>query len=407
MFKRVILVGIICLLAIPAISGTTVAADDGQISGKLTNGTTNGDSVENVEVTLWSTQMGGQWEVKETVSTNETGGFVFSGLPIDVDGIPYLYRVVTEYKGVTYDIGSEIILQDSPSKDDLEVTVYDTKTTDEDIRLHGVQVYLYIDTDDAHDDLVKITVVEWYYFQNASDPMMVYVGTNGTEQNISFYLPEGTTIQDILVYDNGFPLPNIVETDNGFDDSVPIRPGMMQAPIYLSYRVETALDAYSFARSYPYDTQWVNVFVQRDVTDREIQVSSDRFQETDAETMEGETFLSWMASNIGVDESVGITVSGLHKTDDSNIVVLAVSLGVGIPVVLLICVLGYILIRRRSGTEGESQPTLQSTDSTDDDTLLREIADLDDQFEAGTIPKEEYDRLRAEKKAKLTELMRE
>ena len=39
--------------------------------------------------------------------------------------------------------------------------------------------------------------------------------------------------------------------------------------------------------------------------------------------------------------------------------------------------------------------------------LLQEIANLDDRFEAGDISKKEYERLRAETKARLIELMRE
>ena len=406
MIKRILLAAMICMICLFTLSGTAIAVDNGEISGKVVNGTTGESGVAGIEVSLWKGTMAMDtvsWEISGTADTDQDGNFTFDGLSTSDDqDVPYLFHVSTEYEDVEYGTTSSITLsQEEPSEEDVEITVYDTTTSDADIKLHALQVYITMSPDQTEDGRMSLEIVEYYYFNNKANPKTTFVG------GIQFSLPEGIGMQDVLMYDNGIGSSNNVETSDGFADNTPVRPGksdmsgMMQ--VYMAYRIDTTLDSYVFGRTVHYIADAMNIFTQEEVEGRDIQVSSSQLLEGGTEIIDETAFRSWETTNVADGKLVEITFSGLHESSDGNSF-----LWVVVPIVAAVAVAaiaGFVLIKRRSKSDVELQPMPIEGRSETKEQLLRELADLDDQFESGGIPQEEYDRLRAEKKMRLSQLM--
>lgn len=400
MIKRALVVSLslAVLLCSVVTTESTFAAEDGVISGTVTNGTEDGNSLEGLEVTLWTSSMSDGNTTSDTipVTINDEGlaEFEFGSLSAQ-EG--FVYSVTVKYEDVDYATDWVQFAADETQKE-VQLTVYETTTSDVDLVLHATQVIIPISE-------TTFNVEEQYYFNNSGD--LTYIGTDvdGTSQTLQFSLPEDIGINSIQ-YDNGLTTHSIVETSDGFADTLPIKPGMKS--VFITYTIRYTSDSYDFSRTFKYDTNAVSIFVQ-DVADKDIKASgSSLLEEQSPTSLQDTPFLSLGALNVPANTSLDVTISGLSESGGLS-TVYWILLAVGIAAIAGTTT-GVILKRRRTVPQGN--PPTQKMSSHEQypgekDKLLQELANLDDQFEAGEISQEEYEILRDKKKTRIMELVSE
>lgn len=357
---------------------------DGVIDGHVVNGTAGGGNVSGLNVTLITFIDGTMGETKTTV-TDDQGRFQFTGLATDPG---YGYLLSAHYKGVDY--YSAVVFGEDETSASVEVPVYETTASDEAIRVVVAHAIVVVEEE-------SLSVTEILQFSNDGD--RTYVGSeeiaaDGRKAILVFTLPHGATdfeaapelMQDLVFLGN-----------STFVDTLPFPPGDRE--LVYSYRLAmpSSNDA-SILLAINYPTDEFSVMVQG----KDVEVNSDQL--TLAEpigTDTGEWFIHLKAENIPRGVTLNIHLSRLSGGVDSASLVLWI-----IVAVLILGIIVYVFKRKRAvsvpsavlSVEGDIEPQRQR--------LLREIAQLDDEFEQGSINEDIYRQRRSEKKAQLLELMR-
>ena len=185
MIKRILPFLILALLLALVAPSVALAQDDGIISGQVV--AEDGGDVSGMEVTLAKYQ--GQAELSSNTATTDTQGhFQFGKLPTTSD---YVYLVSVTYKGATYH--SDIISfgAGEQEKDNVNLSVYDTTTSDPGIAVAFSHTIVTVEKGSL---LVKENLI----FSNPS--AKTYVGSedtpDGKKSTLRFWLPaEATDVQ--------------------------------------------------------------------------------------------------------------------------------------------------------------------------------------------------------------------
>ena len=316
-----------------------------------------------------------------TTKTDAEGRFVFDGLPT---GPGYGYQAKLDFHGVEYN-SEWLIFDEGGIVKPVEITVYDSTTSDEAIKVAISHMIVYIEPG-------VLLVKEFYLFVNEAD--RTYIGLRevdaDTKETLRFSLPdEATELQPT----SGLMECCIYASDDGFIDTMPILPGPKE--VAYSYKVNYDSGAHTFSRRVNYPTDSFNFLVQGEG----IEVATDQLTAEEPLNIDG----TWFNHSSGGDFTSGDTLvaqlSGLPETANQGTLTW---------VALMLAVLtgsfgfGYLLKRRRL------QP-VSTKDSPDQkiNKLLVELARLDDDFENGKIKEEIYRELRTAKKTQLIELMQE
>jgi hypothetical protein len=354
----------------------------GVIEGWLINGTEDGSTVADQDVTLRiyldST------EVDSSVAkTDAEGRFVFDSL----DTKPgYSYQVWLNYQGAEY--ASEWLgFGENETSKSVEVIVYDSTTSAEAIKVEVLQTIMVVEEG-------SLFTEEYFLFVNEGD--RTYIGSqeiDGGNETLRFSLPEKATQ---LYYSLGLMECCAVVTGEGFVDTMPVMPGSKE--VGYGYRVDYGSDTYTFSKRVNYPTASFVLYVQGEA----VEVSSDQLTAGELQHTEGPRVVYLRGDNLAPGTTLAINVSGLPEAEDQGThrwALLGLTfLGGGI-------VVGYVLVK------GRLQPARAKADSAGEldqqrQRLLSEIAQLDDDFEGGGISEEVYRRMRSERKAQLVELMR-
>ena len=402
MIKGAFLMAMICILMLP---GSVAAADNGEIKGKVENGT-GGDIVAGAQVILWKGDMGSDdWEDIGLTETDDNGEFTFAGVPISVGQAPYLYHATTEYDGVEYGSDLTYLLVDAPSEDALDIIVYETTESSEHLNLNSFEIYIRMLADEAGSDTAVILVEEIYYFENEGSTTYIGPEIDELRQTIKFPLSEGYGASDISAYVDGVSTSSVTNTVEGFAYTIPVEPGMMQ-PAF-SYVVESTSDSYVFSRTLPYDAQWGIVLIQQEFQGRSIDAQSSQLGQGDLIEEDGTAYLSLFAVELDADTDIEVTISGLQESGAGLADTLRKIGLAALMVVFVGFVVGYPLVKRRSKSASKLRSVSTQGAIPIKERLLYELAELDDRFQAGEISKDEHQKLRAKKKSKLSKLMGE
>lgn len=374
MIKRFLVLGVLLItfLAAPAMADEP---GDGTLQGQVVNGTVNGTSVANTEIVLRVFQAG--VELHPAITTADADGqFEFTGLQTTLD---YWYYVSVNFQEVDYQTQPLVFTEDSPILE-TTITVYDTTTSDESVSVvlaHSV----------LHKEEASILVSDYYLFANNSD--RTYIGPNGTASSgtLDFYLPRRAEDFQITL---GLTDGRIVESDSGFRHGMPVLPGMFE--VAYSYRIGYNSDTYTLSSVIYYPTSRYDLLI----SGGELQATSPQLASDESLEIEGVVYRHLSRETLMPGETLDIEISAGGSGIGSGlwILLLGIALAAGV-------IVGIIWMRKRS-------PRLQVIESGTggQKELLSELAALDDDFEAGAINEAEYNRLRAEKKAVLLELMR-
>ncbi|MFC1943217.1 carboxypeptidase-like regulatory domain-containing protein [Chloroflexota bacterium] len=377
MIRRVILLVMIFILSL---STPALAAEPGNgiIEGQVVNGTAAGTSVAEQNVTLKTYQ--NDAEVDATTSKADAKGrFVFDGLPPESD---YSYQVEVNFQEADY-TSEWLSFDEGEITKSTEVTVYEATNSDETIKVTTAHTIIYVGQG-------SLEVKEFYLFVNEAD--RTYIGSQevtaeGERETLRFPLPkEATELQP----DYGLMECCILSSEEGFTYTMPILPGSKE--VAYSYKVGYNSGVYKFSQRVNYPITAFALLVQGEA----IQVTSDQLITEEPLSINDTRFNHLSGENFSRGETLAARLSGLPQTNNQGAI-----LGVVLALVVLGAAFGFVYLARK----GRRQPVRVRVSLQESrQQLLVELAQLDDEFEAGGIPEEVYRRLRVEKKASLVEL---
>ena len=265
-------------------------SDDGIIDGQLILQTGNGDSLAEVDVILvfFTDEM-----VKETrtTQTDAQGKFKFTGLSTDRE-----YMVLVYYGGIDYYY--PLVFGAGETRIPIEVSVCDTTTSDERIRVILAHVIIY-----AAEESVSVTEV----LLLVNDGDRTYVGAKEAtavekQGSLIFTLPEGASdfdappelMQDYMFLDN-----------NKVADTVPFPPGERQ--LVYSYKLAKEVSSdFILNLVIDYPTDRIEVMVKG----ADIEVSSPQLRpEEPVDSDTGERFMHLSGENLLRGDTVEISLS--------------------------------------------------------------------------------------------------
>ncbi len=378
LIKRIALLMMVFTLSL---SAPVLAAESGTgvIEGQLVNETNGGSSVANQDITLKTYLNDAEVDAITTKTDNE-GHFVFDGLSTESG---YSYEVMLVFQQAEY-YSEWLSLDEGETTKSVEVTVYDSTTSDEAIKVEMTHTIIYVGQD-------SLKVIEYFLFVNEAD--RTYIGSkeiaeDGTRETLKFSLPKEATESQLTL---GLMECCIRGSEEGFIDTMPVLPGSKE--VAYSYKVNYNSSRYTFALKVDYPTSRYDLLFQGE----SIEVTGNQLAEEEPMDIEGTWFKHFAGSDFTRGDVLEIQLSGLPQTSNQGailwVVLTLVVLGTGFSFVYL--------IRRRRLQPVSSEDGLEQQRQR----LLVELAHLDDDFEAGKIPEKSYRRLRSARKTQLVELM--
>jgi len=364
---------ILAIVAIIVSVSPVLAAGEGVISGQIVNKTANGSSVSVVEVTLTHYLNGKVTSNEQKVTTDSAGKFEFRGLSTD-NGTAY--KVSTNFQDAPY-TSEEITLTPTGLSQPVELDVYDSTPSDENIQVSNGHMVVYVIEGDLH-------VEEIWRFSNLGD--RTFIGTQGKAAGttLRFTLPAGAT------YLSPSPDIPIETTGTGVASTKAVPPGVTD--VTFSYFIPYQVSSMTILRKTDYPIANFSLLVQ----DLGVKVTSAALTPGNPQMMDGTTFLYFTANNLARDTELDASLSGVVQLSagSSEATSLWPWLLAGVAVLGIVVAFAYPRLKTQ-------QTTTDSLAPRDEVTLLEELARLDDAYESGTIEEKNYRAQRARVKASL------
>lgn len=354
------------LLARHVGAGSLAAASDGVVSGHVLNGSVNNQPLGGVQVNLHLVDAAGDRLIM-SVTSDESGGFRFTG----VDTSPSLrYRVSTTFAGVPY--ASNAIGFASGTEQTADVTVYATTEDASAIRVDRLSIL--ITSADAKKQL--LTLVESYRVQNAASSTYVGQVTNGIRQTVQIPLFGGASM---LIPEAGFSADDAVTTASGFALTTPVLPG---PNIYIySYQVSYRSSRLDVSRDIAYPTALIEVILPGS-----LQISSPQLKTHATLQIGGHNFDAIQSGNLTPGGPVRLDVSGLPLAGTQLLPLDSLRTQLLLVAIVVAAALATVVVARRQAPAPAVADERQQ--------LLRQLARLEDRFEAGHVSRAEYARER-------------
>ncbi|MEK7354570.1 MAG: carboxypeptidase-like regulatory domain-containing protein [Chloroflexota bacterium] len=377
------------ILAIAAIIGwvsPAQAAGEGVISGQVVNKTANGSSVSAVEVSLTVYFNGKVTSDEQKATTGGNGKFEFKGLSTD-NGTAYTVSAIFQDASYT---SKEFTLTPTSLSQAVELDVYDSTTSDENIQVSNGHIVVYVE----HGDL---EVKEIWRFSNIGDK--TFIGTQGkTSGTLRFTLPSGATSL------SPGPGSAIKMTGTGAVSTMTVPPGVTD--INFSYFIPYQGSSMMILRKTDYPIASFSLLVQ----DTGVKVTSVAMTPASPQMMDGTNFLYFTANNLARDIELDASLSGIvnpSAASPSAPFPWPWLLAGGAMLGLMVTVAYSQMKKKQTTTDSPASqpaPLAISSGQSDEDALLMELARLDDAYEAGTIDEKKYRALRAQIKTSLIEV---
>jgi mono/diheme cytochrome c family protein len=380
-------------------------AGTGVVSVTVANGTT-GVPVPDAPVSLLI--FDGQQSVDQRQAKTDAKGQVkFEGLSTEPS---WSFVVQTSYQDVPFESG---MLQFEPSQATLAVPlpVYEGGAKAEDVRVTRAHWVIGVESPQSLD------VGELYAFANASD--RVYMGepgeANGKPVVLSFLVPEGATN---VSFEGGELGDRFQQVGAKYIDTLPLAPGSRQ--ILMRYSLPIADGKVTLSHPIPYPIDNLNLLAP-DLTG--MTVDAPDWVEGDPLQTQGGAFRNYVRTGLAAGVAPIATLSGINAAalTDANpspqgsqqVIDRNATPGIsGLPIVPLVVAvvaglllgLGTYFVIRRQRVQAAARPAQLGQMRQ---SLVQEIADLDDAFDAGELTEADYQAQRGLLKARLVALMRE
>jgi hypothetical protein len=377
MYKRLAYLIMILLFLIAANPVSAASpAGTGKIQGSLINktaGTTSSVADQTVSLKIFQ---GATPVDSKNAKSGPDGKFTFEGLPTDSN---YVYGINVKYLKADY---YSDLIQFNPGETtkSVDIPVYDTTTSGEAISVSLHHAVLSLDKN-------TLVVKEYLLFANNSDRTFIgqpAAGSGDRGVTLKFSVPtDATEVQNNL----GLNAADIIGQGSTFFDTAAVTPDGRE--ISYIYRVPLNADKRTLSWTFNYDTSRFDLLIQ----DAQIKIISDKLNVEPAMTISGKTYGHYSGINLARGGVLTLQASGLLAGGQSGFS--WIWLTVLIPVIVIV----WLLIRRRKAKPAVAAP--------DQDSLLAEIAELDDRYEDKQIDEKEYLGLRQEKKQRLLKLIKE
>lgn len=355
----------------------------GTITGRVLD-KTNDRAVAGAKLKL--TSFMGDKETGSTDSeTGKDGSFKFSTLPWDRS-----YMVTVEHDGAEYSTDKLVFYPDEDTKT-LDLPVYEPTDSSAGISITEAQMIVQVVED-------GLSIADLSIFENKGDKM--YVGgaelADGKKETLKFNIPNDATNINFI---HGLTPEGAVRTANGLSDTASVTPG--EKRVVFAYTVPQGSGGGTIEKTIEYPTGSFLLLVSKSKE----QVTVDGLTGGDVVPTEMGDFVRWSGENL--EPGHRITVKLVNPEAWKEYIIYA-----GIAV-LVLAVAGGILYSSRSGggsrgpvREETRTPGSRETLITRRSALIKEIAALDDGYEAGTIDESSYREIRESKKSELVEVTR-
>jgi hypothetical protein len=391
----------LALLALPAHADAQTEGQ-GKIEGTVVNATKDAQpgNTANLTVTLMSVSAGATGIVTQTTRTDTNGKFAFTNLET-ISTTRYL--VTARYAEVEY--YSSILAFTSAETPTLAASISVYESTDDPKVVQVLETHLVVDVQAPWLVVQQIVVLE-----NATD--RVYVNRAAVPHPPTLILPMLAKAIDIQ-FDDQTVDQTTLRGDGVLTYTLPIGPGKDQ--ILFQYAVPYTAPKYEFNLPLTHDIAKFGLYlvdVGATVQSQQLSSVSNPMSNTPNApkliAVAGEKFTAGTTIKATFDklpaaaatQSASPAVLPFDNNQTIGIVVLALAAGAAGAVI------AYPILRKRRQRAEEDLADEEVADAADDprENLMQQIADLDDEFEAGEITEAEYKKERAALKAQLAEL---
>jgi hypothetical protein len=352
------------------LNGEEEVSAGGSISGVVLNVTEGNRPLPQWNVHL-DTYVGTALSGLQSADTDKNGQYAFSELEIGPDRV---YVVKVGYKGVEY-LSIPLVLDESAPEQNINMGVYEG--TDDSSQLSVDSHHIFIGPNGNGFRIQEVLMVR-------NNSHYTYMGTEGVTLQLS--LPEGASNIEIgagmdadIVQAEG-PTVQLFE---------PITP-LGQQIMYL-YDLTLRGSSYSLSKKSDYFTQKLDVFL----TVPGATISSEQLESREPLLIEGTQYLHLSGADLAPGTKILMLIADVPREAADITRVGLVSMAAFVIMVALI----YAFTRRRKIALELAGRTERL--ASERDTLLDEIASLDDEHSRGNIPQQEYESIRKEKKRKL------
>jgi hypothetical protein len=350
------------------------------IQGTVTNGTSGAETPPDLPVFLLASDQAGNLRMAEQTTLGDGGGFQFDLVPL-LEGGSYLLSV--DYQGVFYTEA----LGPAELVDEARLTVYET-TQDLAVLTVSLQALLIAGVDEKNRE---ISAIEFVRLNNPSDrtflPGPVEVGAEGF---LGFSLPP---LAEDLSVQSDLPGGDILPTGAGFAINSAVAPG--EHAVDFSFRFSYRGDRASYRQSFIQGSALFQVMVPEEMSS--IQVAP--LEPAPTVDIEGSVYRVWQGGDFEIGQGLVLELTNLPepnlatrlgKSATSGALWRAAIPGAAGAVLAFLLLLGITGASRRAVPPVIAFPEGLSREPPHRDSLIREIAALDEGFQQGDLPEAEY-----------------
>ena len=368
----------------------TPGATLGNITGNLLNGS-GGVLPEGQKVTLVGfdkDQSGNYQKTMELEAPVDLNGlYSFQGVEVPKDRA---FLIITSWGGVEYQ-SDPVIVSDPTIDYSIPMTIYE-KTDDFNI-LSFNQVHLIFNISSAN----AIQVTELFIVTNPGKQVVV-VSSDGT--SIPFInIPK---LASGVQYQLSQSSAQLLNATGGFA----MIPGANKQYEFIATYTMPYSGSLKFDQPFSMPVSSLTVFIPQGMRLRGAQVTDAGLQD-----IQDQSYQMYQANKMASGSSLSLTLSG--KPGASNGSPLSkktvVLIGIGVVGVLMIGLGIYLYLRDRARLTKKTEVNEEETEGDalgeDRDSIMDAMITLDDQYKAGEIPKEAYEKRRMELKERLKDLL--
>lgn len=362
--------------------GDGSALGQGSVRGRITNGTEGGFVPEGLTVQLVGFD-GQTPAVEQEAFVDEFGEYEFSG----VDLVPgRTFAALVEYKGVLY-FSEAVHFTQGQAELELPIDIYEIEESSGQIQVDRLHILFEF----RNEGLINVTQV--WVVSNQGNRTLVGPGGQGA---LRVLLPEDSS--NLEFFDA--PAERFVPIEGGFLDREPILPGQ---PLELVFGFTLPYSrGLEFRQPLAYPVEGVIVLTMGSGP----QVRGAGVEDRGLRDMGGVTMQNYAIGTTSAGDILSFELTGNHPLRTSDLPSSNLLLGAGALAAALL-VAGLWIYRNRSSSMEETEGVeLQRRGSTREE-LLREVAALDDAFEAGSVDEEAYSSRRRQLKRRLMDLLEE
>jgi mono/diheme cytochrome c family protein len=385
---------------VTAASGTPVAAAEeptssaGTVTGSVVN-LSNQPVPEGLEVILRGydnmTPV-----ITQTTTLQTDGKYAFENVEMPTGRA---FMVLVDYKGTQY--GSDIALaQPGDPSLELPIAIYETSSDSSQLKADRLHVFL------EFVDEKTLRVIELYIISNPTNTTIV--PPEEGQPTLAFDLPEGATN---LQFQDGVLGGRYVETEGGFGDTAPIRPGSGSYELLFGYELpyDRKLD---LSHPVPIPADAVVILSP----ENGVKIRGESLVDAGTRDVQGAQYRLYNGESLPAGGDLSLSVSGqpsgggsvsITPGNSTNLIIGLTVFGVALVVAGV-----WLFLRSRKAEAEATEPeeeVVEETGSTSDnpDALMDAIIALDDLYQAGELPETAYQERRAKLKRRLQEVLGE